>query len=239
MNNNDEKKQESNKSDKSDLNSDKEKKEKCKVSIKFSDNFKDTNNPLSLNYYTKKTKLEYLSIMSKVNYDGFFKLNNSENYLMYDVNKNKLYLYNSSKKTIISKKIEISEIKRLQEQDNYFLIINCYDYKMTLIHCDIEKNKIIIDNIFDLPEQKDLDIHGPFAPYCSGYILSKIFILFHWSTANNFYIYKNIINESKNGKIIEPKEFKNIKLDKKAFIYINIPYYVNSFNSNLALFKYS
>ena len=67
--------------------------------------------------------------MSKVNYDGFFKLNNSENYLMYDLNKNKLYLYNSSKKTIISKKIEISEIKRLQEQDNYFLIINAMTIK--------------------------------------------------------------------------------------------------------------
>ena len=93
------------------------------------------------------------------------------------------------------------------------------DYDIiTIFHFDTTKNDFIIDQKFDLPEQKELNIHGPFAPYLSCYPLNESFIIFHWDTANNFYLYKN---KSSKKDEFEFENFGNFSLEKAAYIYIN------------------
>ena len=186
------------------------------LTIEFNEKYSGKENNLSLNYYTKKTKLENLNYMKKVNFNICKKIPNSENYLMYDENKEKLYAYNSKKKTIISKSIFISSFEYLY--DEFFLIVDSKEENMIIFHYDEKENKFIIDQTLDLPEEKDLDIHGPFAPYLNVYPFNEKFILFHWGTANNFYIYKNY---SKNNDKIIFKNYKNIGLVKEAFVYLN------------------
>ena len=192
------------------------KEEDGELTIEFSDKFKGTKNNLSLNYYTKKTKLENLNYMKKVNFDNCKRIKNSENYLMCDENKEKLYAYNSQKKTIISKSVSDSSIEYLF--DEFFLQVDYKEGNIIIFHYDEKDNKIIIDQTFDLPEEKDLDMHGPFAPYLNVYPFNEKFILFHWGTANNFYIYKN---NSKNNVKIEFNHYANIDLVKEAYVYTN------------------
>ena len=176
-------------------NSNNEEVDNEELKVIFSDKFKETKNTLSLNYYTKKIKMENLSLMSNITYDGSFRIKNSENYLMFNYDKEKLYVYNSTKKTIKVKKMHIGHIKSIHE--GHFLVIDSFRKEIiTILHYDNDKNDFIIDQTLDLPEEKDLNIHGPFAPYLSCYPLSEKYILFHWKTANNFYIYKNVSENS-------------------------------------------
>ena len=193
-----------------------ENEEDNELTIEFCDKFKGTDNNLSLNYYTKKTKLENLEYMKKVNFDICKRIKNSDNYLMYNENKEKLYAYNSKKRTIISKSISISSVNYLF--DRFFLVVDFKEDNIFILHYDEKNNKFIIDQTLDFPEQRELDIHGPFAPYLNFYPFNEKFILFHWDTSNNFYIYKNC---SKDKDKIEFKNYKNIDLDKEAFVYVN------------------
>ena len=193
-----------------------EEEEKDKINIKFSKKYKKTNNPLSINYYTKETKLETINEISKLKYHFFLEFSKSKGcFLLY--NKEKLCFYDSLTKTSEEKKIRISSIKQLP--NDYFIIIDCMDNDIiTIFHFDITKNDFIIDQTFYLPEQKELDIHGPFAPYLSCYPLNESFIIFHWNTANNFYLYKNKSSKKEEFKF---ENFGNFSLEKAAYIYIN------------------
>ena len=190
--------------------------EKDKINIKFSKKFKKANNPLSINYYTKESKLETMNEISKLKFHQFLEFSKSKGcFLLY--NEEKLCFYDSLTKASKEKKIRISSIKQLP--NDYFIIIDCMDNDIiTIFHFDTTKNDFIIDQTFDLPEQKELDIHGPFAPYLSCYPLNESFIIFHWDTANNFYLYKN---KSSKKDEFEYENFGNFSLEKAAYNYIN------------------
>ena len=213
------KKNENSSNSKSDSNSCHKKEEELdqkKIIIEFSKKFKNNNNPLSINYYTKETKLENMNDILQSNL--FFEFKNTKGcFLIYNENKDNLCFYNSLTKIKKEKTIYASNIVQLH--NDYFIIIDSYNnYKIIILHFNITKNDFIIDQMFDLPEEKELNIHGPFAPYLSCLPLNESFIIFHWNTANNFYIYKNKSSKKDEFKF---ENFDNIELDKKANVYTN------------------
>ena len=105
-------------------------------------------------------------------------------------------------------------------KDNYFIYIDSYDnYEIIIFHFEEFNTKMIIDQKMDLPENIEFDEYGPpIAPYLRCIPLNENYIIFKWTSNNNFYIYKNNSKEKNKFKF---EEYENIKLDKKAFAYIN------------------
>ena len=105
-------------------------------------------------------------------------------------------------------------------KDNYFICSNSYEKQAIIIfHFEEFNTRMVIDQEMDYPENIEFDPYGPcIAPRLDCYPLNENFIIFKWSGNNNFYIYKNNSKEKNKFKF---EEYKNIKLDKKAFVYIN------------------
>lgn len=69
-------------------------------------NSKIVKNPLSINYNVEKLKLDNMNNKSKIKFDdSIFELKKSKDcFLMFNRSKEKIYVYNSLKKNVITKK---------------------------------------------------------------------------------------------------------------------------------------
>ena len=85
-------------------------------------------------------------------------------------------------------------------KDNYFIYIDSYDnYEIIIFHFEEFNTKMIIDQKMDLPENIEFDEYGPpIAPYLRCFPLNENYIIFIWTSNNNFYIYKNNSKEKIN-----------------------------------------
>ena len=188
-----------------------EKEEKNKI-IELNEKYKNTKNISSISYYTKKVKINKEDILPSYN---FIELKNSDDILytggIYDCK-------NKKEKLKIKYNFEYSEIIKLK--DNYFIYADSFERNEIIIfHFEEFNTKMIIDQKMDLPENIEYDPDGPpIAPHLYCIPLNENFIIFQWSRNNNFYIYKNNSKEKNKFKF---EQYENIKLNKKAFVYIN------------------
>ena len=190
-----------------------EKEEKNKI-IEFNEKYNNTKNINSINYYTKKVKINKEDKLPS--YD-FIELKNSDDILYGYGTKNIYDCKNKKVKLKINNYNFDSEIIVLK--DNYFIYIDDHVMEMIIFHFEEFNTKMIIDQNMELPENIEFDPDGPpFAPQLYCYPLNENFIIFQWSGNNNFYIYKN---NSKEKNKFNFEQYKNIKLNKEAFIYIN------------------
>ena len=193
----------------------KEEKEENKIIIELNEKYNNTKNINSINYYTKIAKINKEDELPSYDY---IELKNSDDILLkagttqiYDCKNKKIKLK-------IDYDFRISDIVLLK--DNYFIYSDSFETeKIFIFHFEEFNTKMVIDQEMDLPENIEFDPYGPpIAPWLACYPLNDNYIIFKWSGNNNFYIYKNNSKEKNKFKF---EEYKNIKLNKKAFVYIN------------------
>ena len=190
-----------------------EKKENIEI-LELNEKYNNTNNINSINYYIKKVKINKEDELPS--YD-FIELKNSDD-ILYGNETKKIYDCKNKKEKL---KINYNfQYEIIPLKDNYFIYIDCYDnLEIIIFHFEEFNTKMIIDQKMDLPENIELDEYGPpIAPNLNCIPLNENYIIFIWSRNNNFYIYKNNSKEKNKFKF---EEYENIKLDKKAFAYIN------------------
>jgi hypothetical protein len=187
-----------------------EKKEENKI-IELNEKYNNTKNINSINYYTKKIKINKEDELPSYNY---IELKNSDDILINGGTKQIYDCKNKKVKLKLKNDFEFYDIVLLK--DNYFIHS---DNEITIFHFEELNTKMVIDQKMDLPENIEFDPYGPaIAPRLDCCPLNDNFIIFKWSGNNNFYIYKNNSKEKNKFKF---EEYVNIKLDKKAFVYIN------------------
>ena len=191
-----------------------EKKENIEI-LELNEKYNNTNNINSINYYIKKVKINKDDELPS--YD-FIELKNSDDILLYGNKTTKIYDCKNKKEKL--KTNYNFEYTIIPLKDNYFIYIDSYDnYEIIIFHFEEFNTKMIIDQKMDLPENIEFDEYGsPIAPYLRCIPLNENYIIFKWTSNNNFYIYKNNSKEKNKFKF---EEYENIKLDKKAFAYIN------------------
>ena len=186
-----------------------EKEEKNQI-IEFNEKYNNTKNVKSINYYTKKSKINKEDKLPSYDY---IELKNSDDILYGEETKTIYDCKNKKIKLKIKHNFEYPEIKILKE--NYF--INVSYEEIIIFHFEEFNTKMVIDQILDLPEDIEYKYNG-IAPHLDCYPLNENFIIFKWSRNNNFYVYKN---NSKEKSKIKFEQYTNIKLNKKAYVYEN------------------
>ena len=186
-----------------------EKEEKNQI-IEFNEKYNNTKNVKSINYYTKKSKINKEDKLPSYDY---IELKNSDDILYGEETKTIYDCKNKKIKLKIKYNFEYPEIKILKE--NYF--INVSYEEIIIFHFEEFNTKMVIDQILDLPEDIEYRYNG-IAPHLNCYPLNENFIIFKWSRNNNFYVYKN---NSKEKSQIKFEQYTNIKLNKKAYVYEN------------------
>ena len=186
------------------------KKEENKI-IELNEKYNNTKNINSINYYTKKIKINKEDELPSYNY---IELKNSDDIL---INKGTKLIYDCLNKKVklkLNSDFEYYNIVLLK--DNYFIYS---DSEIIIFHFEEQNTKMVIDQKMDLPENIEFDPYGPpIAPWLYCCPLNDNYLIFAWSGNNNFYIYKN---NSKEKNKFQFEEYENIKLNKKAFVYIN------------------
>ena len=186
-----------------------EKEEKNQI-IEFNEKYNNTKNVKSINYFTKKSKINKEDKLPSYEY---IELKNSDDILYGEETKTIYDCKNKKIKLKIKYNFEYPEIKILKE--NYF--INVSYEEIIIFHFEEFNTKMVIDQILDLPEDIEYRYNG-IAPHLDCCPLNENFIIFKWSRNNNFYVYKN---NSKEKSQIKFEQYTNIKLNKKAYVYEN------------------
>ena len=152
-----------------------EKEGKIKI-IEFNEKYNNTKNIKSINYYTKKVKINKEDKLPS--YD-FIELKNSDD-ILYGSGTKKIYDCKNKKVKlkIQNYNFEYSEIIILK--DNYFIYVDSFEScEIIIFHFEECNTKMIIDQKMDLPENIEDDPDGPgIAPHLFCYILNENFIIF-------------------------------------------------------------
>ena len=215
INEKEDKTKEEKKEDKEKEEKEEEEKEENNKIIEFNENYNNTKNISSINYYTKKVKINENDKLPSYDY---FELKNSDD-ILYGGDTKEIYDC-KNKKVKLKIKFDFNCSKLIRLKENFFISVDSYEKEEIIIfHFEESNTKMVIDQKMYLPENKEFNENGPpIAPHLNCYPLNENYIIFIWTGNNNFYIYKN---NSKEKDKIQFEQYTNIELNTEAFIYIN------------------